>query len=146
MQASTLWWILTGLTLAAELTTGVIYLLMLALGLAAGAVAAHLGLDWNMQIYTAATVGAACTFTAYRIRRQRTPAQPASANADVNLDIGETLHIPAWDNDHTARITYRGSLWTAVPQQADTTPPSPGTHRIVDLQGNRLVVTPARHP
>ena len=46
MQASTVWWIFVGLTMAAELLTGTIYLLMIGTGLDAGALAAHLGLDW----------------------------------------------------------------------------------------------------
>ena len=45
MQASTIWWVLTGVVIATELATGTIYLLMISVGLAAGAIAAHLGLD-----------------------------------------------------------------------------------------------------
>ena len=43
-HASTVWWLITGGLVAAELATGTFYLLMLALGAAAAAVAAHLGL------------------------------------------------------------------------------------------------------
>ncbi|TNF61541.1 MAG: NfeD family protein, partial [Burkholderiales bacterium] len=45
MADSTLWWLMTGAAVVLELLTGTFYLLMLAIGLAAGAVAAHLGLD-----------------------------------------------------------------------------------------------------
>jgi len=38
------WWIATGVLIAVELATGTFYLLMLAVGAAAGAMAAHLGL------------------------------------------------------------------------------------------------------
>jgi membrane protein implicated in regulation of membrane protease activity len=36
---ATVWWVVAGLAVAAELATGTFYLLMLAVGLAAGAVA-----------------------------------------------------------------------------------------------------------
>ena len=42
MAESTLWWLLAGGIVAAELLTGTFYLLMLALGVAAAAIAAHL--------------------------------------------------------------------------------------------------------
>ena len=41
MSDSTVWWILAGLLVSAELLTGTFHLLMLAIGLAAGAVAAR---------------------------------------------------------------------------------------------------------
>ena len=44
LNASTLWWLATGVVVIVELLSGTFYLLMLAIGLAAGAVAAHLGL------------------------------------------------------------------------------------------------------
>jgi membrane protein implicated in regulation of membrane protease activity len=43
MAQSTLWWLLAGTAVGVELATGTFYLLMLALGLAAAAVAAHMG-------------------------------------------------------------------------------------------------------
>ena len=43
MAESTIWWLCAGAAVAVELLTGTFYLLMLATGLAAAAVAAHLG-------------------------------------------------------------------------------------------------------
>ena len=57
MAESTLWWLLAGGIVAAELLTGTFYLLMLALGVAAAAIAAHLGMSTTLQIVTAAVVG-----------------------------------------------------------------------------------------
>ena len=57
MEESTIWWLLAGGVVAAELLTGTFYLLMLAVGLAAAAIAAHLGLSTALQIVTAAVVG-----------------------------------------------------------------------------------------
>ena len=44
LDASTLWWLMAGVAVAIELLTGTFYLLMLAIGSAAGAVVAHTGL------------------------------------------------------------------------------------------------------
>ena len=57
LSAATIWWVLAGILVAVELAIGTFYLLMVALGLAAGAVAAHLGLPLSAQVTTAAIVG-----------------------------------------------------------------------------------------
>ena len=44
MADATVWWLATGLVVLLELFTGTFYLLMLAVGLAAGALAAHVQL------------------------------------------------------------------------------------------------------
>lgn len=141
MEESTWWWILAGITIAAELLTGGIYLLMIALGLACGAIAAHLGLSAPLQISAAALVGVLAVLFCRRIRGRRQPELPASANPDLNLDIGETLHVPEWNSDGTARIPYRGSQWTVSLRQGSM--PTSGLYRVIEVQGNRLIVDKA---
>lgn len=141
MVASTVWWILAGIALAAELLTGGIYLLMMALGLVAGAITAHLGMSLTVQIGTAAVVGTLAVVLCRRIRNQRGPELPASANPDLNLDIGEILHVPEWHSDGTARIPYRGSQWTVVLRAGSM--PTAGLYRVIEMQGNRLIVDKA---
>ena len=58
MNDTSIWWLVTGALVAAELLSGTFYLLMLAIGAAAAALSAHLGLGLNGQIVTAALVGA----------------------------------------------------------------------------------------
>ena len=58
MADSTLWWIITGVLVALELATGTFYLLMLAIGSIAGALAAHGGFGTQAQMAVAAGVGA----------------------------------------------------------------------------------------
>ena len=54
----TTWWLLAGAAVAVELLTGTFYLLMLGLGMAAGALAAHAGLlPVRGQLVAAAVVG-----------------------------------------------------------------------------------------
>ncbi len=138
MAESTLWWIATGLAVAVELATGTFYLLMIAIGLAAGAVAAHLGAGLTTQLVVSALVGGGGV-AAWYLRRQRHPqALAASANPDVNLDVGETVHIDHWQPDGTASVKYRGAAWTVVHRSGQT--PSTGAHRVVEVVGSRLVV------
>src|SRR4051812_40459833 len=113
LSQATLWWVLAGVAVAAELTTGTFYLLMLALGMAAGAVSAHVGLSPALQIVMAALVGGGATALWHWRRMQNPRSAPAAENRDVNLDIGEHVTVAAWRADRTARVAYRGSTWTA---------------------------------
>jgi membrane protein implicated in regulation of membrane protease activity len=114
---------------------------MLALGGVAGALAAHAGLDATGQVATAAVLGAAFT-AGWHLKRARSPrSAPAESNHDVNIDIGETVHVPAWGPDGSARVSYRGAAWTV--RHAGPGTPAPGEHVIVGVQGNHLRVAPA---
>ena len=139
-NASTLWWLLAGALVAAELATGTFYLLMLALGCMAGAIAGHLGLGTVAQVVAAAVLGGGAT-VGWHFKRSREPkAAPAASNRDVNLDIGQAVQVPAWSADRTARVQYRGASWTV--RLADNGPARPGPHTIVALQGSELLVAP----
>ena len=143
-NASTWWWVVAGVFVAAELATGTFYLLMLALGCAAGALAAHAGLGSTPQMVAAALVGAGAT-AGWHVKRMRQPAQgPTESNRDVILDIGSPVQVPAWGHDGSARVTYRGAAWSV--RFAGPGQPLPGEHVIVALNGNELRVAPAvRH-
>lgn len=141
MSDATLWWIVAGIAVSVELLTGTFYLLMVALGLAAGAVAAHLGLALTWQIVAAAVVGSGATAAWHRHRASKPRSAPAASNRDVNLDIGERVSVPAWEADQTARVNYRGAGWAA--RFAGPGNPAPGEHVIVAIEGTRLVLAPA---
>jgi len=141
MADSTLWWVAAGLLVAVELGTGTFYLLMLALGAASGALAAHGGAMPSIQLVVAALVGGGAV-AAWHVRRMRQPkAPPAEANRDVNLDIGSRVQVPAWNADGTARVPYRGATWSV--RHGGNGPPSAGEHVIVAVQGSELVLQPA---
>ena len=107
-QASTLWWVLAGLLVVAEPLSGTFYLLMLALGAAAAALSAHVGADFSIQLVAAALVGGGTT-AAWHLKRARAPrSAPAASNADVNLDIGQTVMVEAWDTQGLASVRHRG--------------------------------------
>lgn len=141
---STLWWVLAGLAISAELLTGTFHLLMLALGLAAGAAAAHMGLPLSGQLVCAALVGAGAVAVLQKIRPRPLRSSPPEANADVNLDIGQTVQIGAWSSDQVTQASYRGAMWTVELIAPETGgQPSPGLYRIREVVGNRLRVVPA---
>ncbi|MGQ0710723.1 MAG: NfeD family protein [Rhodoferax sp.] len=141
MDTPTIWWIVTGLAVALELFVGAVYLLMVALGLAAGALAAHAGASPALQLLAAALVGSACTL-AWHFKRPSAGAElPAQANPNVNLDIGETVQVDTWNSDGTADVHYRGARWTAIHRPGVL--PTPGAHRVAELVGNRLLLDKA---
>lgn len=141
MGEPTIWWLLAGGAVALELLTGTFYLLMLAIGMVAGALAAHLGANLVVQIAVAAVVGGgAVVLWHWSPRNQRREPQ-AQANPNVNMDIGETVHIAAWNTDGTASVHYRGAHWTAIHRPGIT--PTAGTHRVAELVGSRLLVDKA---
>ncbi|GAB3759640.1 NfeD family protein [Ramlibacter monticola] len=138
MADSTLWWLLAGAAVAVELLTGTFYLLMLAIGLVAGAVAAHAGASQATQLVVAALVGGGAV-AFWHLQRGRRPKElPAQANPSVNPDVGESVHVEHWAADHTATVRYRGANWTVVPFGG--TPQGPGAYRVREVVGSRLVV------
>ena len=141
LGAANWWWLIAGLLVVAELFIGSFYMLMLALGCSAGAIAAHVGAAYPTQLFTAAIVGAGTT-ALWHYRRARAPrSAPVESNRDANLDIGQTLQVAAWDAQGAARVSYRGSAWNVEFRGPGA--PAPGTHVIVAVQGNRLIVAPA---
>jgi membrane protein implicated in regulation of membrane protease activity len=140
LSTPALWSIAAGIAVAAELATGTFYLLMIALGLASGALAALLGLGVAAQVIVAAWVGGGATAVWHWRRFKQPQSAPSRENRDVNLDIGERVHVRAWIDDGTARVPYRGSVWTA--RIAPGAAMAAGEHRIVAVEGNWLVLEP----
>lgn len=141
LATSTLWWILAGVLVAVELLTGSFYLLMLAIGAASGAIAAHAGVALPAQTVIAALVGGVAT-AAWHLKRARNPrSAPAESNRDVNLDIGQSVQVTGWLPDGTARVHYRGAMWTA--QHVGPGPARTGAHVIASVSGNQLGLVPA---
>ena len=142
VSAATGWWVAAGIAVAAELGTGTFYLLMIALGLASAAIAAHLGASTPTQLVAAALVGGGATAFWYWHRRSRDSTDRAAhENRDVNLDIGERVHVTAWSADRTTRVQYRGSGWTA--RLAPGSPAVAGEHTVSAVEGNWLVLSPS---
>jgi membrane protein implicated in regulation of membrane protease activity len=140
MTQATFWWIAAGVAVAFELATGTFYLLMIALGLASGAIADYAGLSETSQIAVAAIVGSGATALWHWSRKRHPRSLPSRENRDVNLDIGEAVHVTKWAADRTARVSYRGTGWTARLEPGCVA--GPGAHQVIAVEGNWLVVAP----
>ena len=139
MAQATFWWLLAGGAVALELVTGTFYLLMLAVGLAAGALSAHAGLGLASQMVAAAVAGVVgvIVLTVFK-KKSQGAILPSSSNPDVNMDVGETVQVDAWGADGTASVKYRGAQWTVMHRPGNS--PAPGPHRVAEVIGSRLLV------
>jgi len=132
-----LWWMIAGALVLAELLTGSFYLLMLALGAVVGAASVYAGLTTHAQWLTAAVGSSVFVFACYLWRRHLGGKRTA-ANPNLHLDIGEHVMVDSWNADGSARVHYRGALWTAVPRPGQE--PAAGPHRVAEVRGNRLML------
>ncbi|MYM22575.1 NfeD family protein [Duganella sp. FT135W] len=132
------WLAAAGVVVILELFSGTFYLLMIAIGLAAGSAAALLGFGEAAQWLVAAAVGIIATLVLRRSRYGKPQERiDAARNPDVNLDIGQTVHVPAWQ-DNAARVMYRGALWDV--ELAPGVSATPGPFIIREVRGSRLIV------
>ena len=150
MTDSTLWWLAAGILVAAELLTGTFYLLMLALGVAAGALAAHAGLGSMAQMLFAAAVGGGAVAVWHLKRSSAAASRHTASNPDLNLDIGDVVHVEAWQADGSTTVRHRGAPWSAIVADpsvrlpglpAESARPT-GAYRIVAVRGSQLVIEP----
>lgn len=138
MALSTLWWLLAGGLIGVELLTGTFYLLMLSLGAACAALAAHADLSLTWQMVVGALVGG-LTVTAWHLKNARRQLQTeVSSHPDIHFDVGESVQVTEWDDQGLALVKHRGTQWTALLAPGQT--PSIGMHRIIDMVGSRLVI------
>lgn len=141
IQSATVWWMLAGTLVCCELITGTLYLLMLALGAAAGAIASYAGASEPWQIGVAA-IAAAGAVLARHSKRNQAVDSAASAIHATGLDTGATVHVKHWDETTgTGRTQYRGAPWVVQLKDAETKPaPVAGNFKIFAIEGNTLIV------
>jgi membrane protein implicated in regulation of membrane protease activity len=131
------WLAAAGVLIVLELFTGTFYLLMIAIGLVFGALAAWLGAAMPVQTIVAAVVGIVATGILHRSRLGRRSRVDPARDQNVNLDIGERVTVDAWHGAR-ARVMYRGALWDV--ELGPGAQPQAGDFRIVEVQGSRLIV------
>lgn len=153
------WLILAGGLVILELFSGTFYLLMLAVGLVAGAAAALAGAGVELQIILAAVIGILATVLLHRSRFGWQARRDTQGDPNVNLDIGQSVDVDAWLPARApgalpiARVLYRGAPWDVELRHAhagvgaltgpEVAPqPPPGRYRIVAIHGSRLIVVP----
>jgi membrane protein implicated in regulation of membrane protease activity len=135
------WWIGAGALIVMELMSGTFYLLMISLGFIAAALVRLAGAALDVQFAVAAVVALAAVVLLHRSRFGRRKRADAASNPDVNLDIGATLTIPAWQ-DRRARTNYRGAAWDV--ELAPGEPEDARLYRVTALHGSCLVVVASR--
>lgn len=137
MTSWMLWLALAGSLTILELFSGTFYLLMIALAMFAAALAALAGASVAIQLLLAAVIGVAAT----ALLRRRRPRRPKpSHDPNINLDIGQTLHVAHWHATRgTARVTYRGAMWDV--ELAAGAVARPGQFVIREIRGSRLIVS-----
>ena len=153
MSHSTTWLVVMTVVVGFELFTGTFYLLMIAAGMAVGALLAFLGFSIEWQFIGAGVVGSIATIALRRSKFGARNRVKASRDPNVNLDLGQTVQVQEWQSVNVgeqtlyiARAPYRGAQWDielhAARTEAALTPdlPKAGQYKIVEMRGSRLVV------
>ena len=142
MTGWTVWLIVAGILIAAEIFTGTFYLLMIAIGCGAGALAAMTGLSFYAQCVVAGVTGGLVTVILRHSRIFRKHRPEAQRNPSVHLDIGQSVEIQQWDRASDgvcrSRVQYRGALWDVELLSSGT--PTAGTFVIREIRGATLLV------
>jgi membrane protein implicated in regulation of membrane protease activity len=136
------WWIGAGALIVLELFIGTFYLLMIAIGFIAAALARLAGANLPVQVGVAAVVALVAVALLRRSRFGRRQRVDAARNPDINLDIGATLSVPEWHH-RRARTQYRGAAWDV--ELAPGEPEDARLYQIAALNGSCLVVVASRH-
>lgn len=136
------WFAAAGVLVAVEIFTGTFYLLMLALGLAAGGLVALTELSIAFQFIAGGIVGAIATLLLNKSRFGARNKHHPAHDPNVNLDIGKTLTINEWqsvpDAPSQARVSYRGAMWDV--ELGSGGQARSGTFVIREIRANRLIV------
>ena len=133
-------WLIAAVVLGlSELLVGTFYLLLLAIGALCGALVSFSGMGLSAQCFTAAVVilVGGIFLAKFHAKRKREE-KPTEVD---NLDIGQTVTVASWKEDRTASATYRGASWQVVAKEGVDL--VPGTFKIVEVRGSKLVVAPS---
>jgi membrane protein implicated in regulation of membrane protease activity len=148
MTAPWIFWLAAaGVIVILEIFSGTFYLLMIAFGVAAGGVVAWFGGPPELQLIVAGAVGVTATWLLRRSRLGKIQKSDSGRDPNVNLDIGQTVHVAKWqhvENDRAvARIFYRGAQWDA--ELTDQSSAEPGNFVIQEIRGSRLILARLEH-
>ncbi|WP_374030731.1 NfeD family protein [Bdellovibrio bacteriovorus] len=137
MDTWIMWFVLAGLVLGLELLTGTFYLVVISIGMAAAGISALLGTNVSLQAIIAAVIWVVCTLILRKSRFGKPRHVQSESDPNVNIDIGQTIKVDAWNSENTARATYRGAMWDVELISGEA---SAGTFVIREVRGNRLFV------
>jgi len=132
-----IWLAAAGVLVICELFAATFYLLMVALGVAAGGIAAWWGAGMPVQTVTAAVIGVLATVLLRRTKYGRRVKVDVARDPNVNLDIGQRIVVREW-RDGRARVMYRGAMWDV--ELAPGGAIGDGEYTIQAMHGSRLIV------
>lgn len=136
------WFGLAVMALIGELLTGTFYLLLVAVGLVAGGIAAWLGFSPEVELIAFGIVLLVALIILRKTRVLKKREINPARNANVIMDIGQTVEVADWAADGTAKVQYRGAAWQASLAEGET--PQPGAYVITEMRGNRLILARKR--
>ncbi|OWY40174.1 hypothetical protein CEK28_05430 [Xenophilus sp. AP218F] len=136
-QALSFWFICAALALIAEFLSGTFYLLVVAVAMAGGGLAAWLGLGLVPQLAIASVTGVAGVL-GLRQRKRRLAANLPDRRDD-DPDLGHPVEILRRTAPGRARVLYRGAEWDATLPDADE--PDARQGYIAGRDGNTLKIT-----
>lgn len=140
-----IWLIGAGVVVICEIFTGTFFLLMIAVGLVAGAVVAWMDASIPVQLLVAAIIGAVATYALRRSKIGSVQKVDVARDPNALLDIGQTIVVNDWVSNGsgklTARVMYRGAMWDVELEPGAAS--DPGSFIIHEIRGSRLIVTKA---
>jgi membrane protein implicated in regulation of membrane protease activity len=133
MQTYLVWWILTGVLVGVEITSGTFYLLVYGVAAAVAGVVAWLGAGMVVQLLTAAGIAGLGTLVLRHWKRNTD--HPESTVQD--MDIGQHVQVESWQGNR-GQVKYRGALWDAEAESGSVD----GSRSLVirAIKGNTLVL------
>jgi membrane protein implicated in regulation of membrane protease activity len=137
-----IWMLSSGVLIVLEMFTGTFYLLMVAIGMVAGGLAALAGVSGPLQLVVASIAGVVATYALRRSGFGKLARIDPARDPNVNLDIGQTVTVSEWQSagggTYTARAMYRGAMWDVELQPGFTAQAGPFVIR--EVRGSRLIV------
>lgn len=131
------WVVFAGILLITELFTGSFFMLMIALGFMAGALASLLGAGLTTQVIVTALTAAIATLCLQKYRSRKKTQHP---DTTINLDLGQSITITMWEKPRKTRAFYRGSWWDVELSDTEEKSPEAGEFIIQQIKGNCLLV------
>lgn len=114
--------------------TGTVFLLVVAIALAAAALTAWLGAAFTWQLVVVAVVTVVGSLWVMRTKKRE-----ATNTAVATPDVGRMVEVTDIAPDGSAEILYRGAPWRAVARSGAL---QPGRWAIAALDGPRLILEP----
>ncbi len=134
MEIYIYWFLLALVLVGLEMATGTFYLLMVAIAMAVGGFVALLGATMRWQL-----IASALMVIVGVIVLRRWKSRDTTEVVSASLDIGQPVRVIKWNDNGSARVSYRGAEWNAEAESVET--PHEETLYIAAVRGSGLILT-----